>query len=96
MSRRESLRLRDIREAIATIRIRYLRAFPAISVMLLSIAIAFVFLVLEESFGVRGDWIVAGLLVGPGIAALAAAASVAVLVLGRPRAIIPERLRDIR
>lgn len=58
------------------------------------LALAFFFVVLDESAGVESDAVVAGVLLSAGASILSGLTTVAVLVAERPRWIIPNRLRS--
>ena len=71
---------------------RWLQAFGPAAVAILSLALAFVFLLLEDG-GVDGNATAAGFVVFTILSLLAAATCVGMLLTGRPRLLMPKRLR---
>jgi hypothetical protein len=74
--------------------LRWLRAFLPCTFAIGFLALAFFFVVLDETAGVESDAVVVAVLLSAGASILSALATVAVLLADRPRWIIPEPLRS--
>lgn len=72
---------------------RWLQAFAPAAVAILTLALAFVFVLLEDG-GIDGNATVAGFAVFTILSLLAAATCIGMLLTGRPRFLMPKRLRQ--